>query len=142
MDIKKKLSKPYLMREKIAYTQTQIEECEMYIDRISPIINNTGIKNKTNQDLKTNSIINLIAYKEKLICEINTLYKHKIDVSNIIDNLENELDKLILKKHYLNYEPWTKISEDLSLTYQTIHAHHKKSLEILEKIFTYNSKKI
>lgn len=142
MDIKKKLSKPYLMREKIAYTQTQIEECEMYIDRISPIINNTGIKNKTNQDLKTNSIINLIAYKEKLICEINTLYQHKIDVSNIIDNLENELDKLILKKHYLNYEPWTKISEDLSLTYQTIHAHHKKSLEILEKIFTYNSKKI
>ena len=68
-------------------------------------------------------------------CSINTLYKHKMDVNNIINSLESELDKLIMKKHYLNYETGSKISEDLSITYQIAHAHHKKSIETLEKFY-------
>ena len=135
MNIKEKLSKPYLMNEKIEYTTNQIRECEMYIERISSYINESGIKAEKNKDNKTESIINLILYKQQLIKEINTLYKHKMDVNNIINSLESELDKLIMKKHYLNYETWSKISKDLSITYQTVHAHHKKSIETLEKFY-------
>lgn len=135
MNIKEKLAKPYLMNEKIEYTTNQIKECEMYIERISPYINESGIKGDKTKDNKSECIINLILYKKKLINEINTLYKHKLDVTNLIDSLESELDKLIMKKHYLNYETWSKISEDLSITYQTVHSHHKKSIKTLEGFY-------
>ncbi|MGN8913954.1 hypothetical protein [Anaerofustis butyriciformans] len=53
MNIKEKLSKPYLMNEKIEYTTNQIRECEMYIERISSYINESGIKTEKNKDKKT-----------------------------------------------------------------------------------------
>lgn len=137
MNIKKELSKPYLMNEKISFTRNQLEECEMYIDRLSPFLfcenTNKNQKEFTNKD----QIINLFIYRERLINEVNTLYKHKLDVCDLIDSLENELDKLIMKKHYLSYESWTKISEDLSMTYQTVYTHHKKPLKELERMFSY-----
>ena len=48
MNIKKELSKPYLMNEKISFTRNQLEECEMYIDRLSPLL----FSENTNKNLR------------------------------------------------------------------------------------------
>ena len=39
------------MNEKIEYTTNQIRECEMYIERISSYINESGIKTEKNKKI-------------------------------------------------------------------------------------------
>ena len=131
-DIKKYLNRAYKCTRKKEMLEREYKQKQREVDNISVCYD----------EIKTNNINSKVESKAlELIKLKNDIDLHNIEIDRlrkeiecVIDKLEDENHKKILKLRYLEYRKWRSIAEILGYTERHTGRLYNKALEEIEKI--------
>ncbi len=131
-EVKEYLNQAYYLDMRIKALQDELTMLESILFRCTPSYSNTG-HNSSPQPTFEYTIDRVIQYRERLNNEIDNLIDKKRDIKKTIDKLDNDKEKLVLHKRYINFQTFESIAEDLDVTPRQVYKIHKKTLEKLKK---------
>lgn len=130
-EVKSYLNQALLLDKRINALQDELTTLESKLQRCTPSY--TNVRGGGNQPTFEYTLDRIMKYREMLNCEIDNLVDRKRDIMKVIDKLDNDKEKLILYKRYINFQTFENIAEDLDITQRQVYKVYKKSLEKLQK---------
>ena len=82
-----------------------------------------------------NKAIDLVSLKKDIDLHNVKIEELKKEISCVINNLEDDTLKSLLRLRYLEFRKWEDIAYILRYTERHIHRKHNKALKEIEKIF-------
>lgn len=131
-EVKSYLNQAYYIDRRIDVLQNELSMLESKLEKCSPSYTTTRCGSP--QPSFEYTLDRVIKYRETLNREINNLVDHKRDIKQAIEKLDNDKEKLILYKRYINFQTFESIAEDLKLDPRQIYRIHKKTLEKLQNV--------
>lgn len=130
-EVKNYLSQAYYIDRRIDVLQNELSMLESKLEKCSPSYTTTRCGSP--QPSFEYTLDRVIKYRETLNCEIDNLVDHKRDIKQAIEKLDNDKEKLILYKRYINFQTFESIADDLDITPRQVYKIYKKSLENLQE---------
>ena len=87
-------------------------------------------KNNTTED----KILETLELKDKIVEQIQTITSERMEVMDMIDQLDDVVEWLVLVMIYFNNFPMIKICNDLNFSKVQIYRIKKKAIENLDKV--------
>ncbi len=133
MDAKEFLKQAYRIDEKVYILETELKEC---INLLNRILNLESGKICDSDELQKqyDLIIKIKEYEKKLKNNISELIDIKENINSIIEKVDNEDYKIILKLRHINYKSFVQISEIIHKSYKTVYQMHRRALGKLNEI--------
>ena len=105
-------------------------------DRLTSISCPLGEKVQTdvNPDKFTNTISKIIELEKDINADIDKLVDMKRVARNLIESLDNDVEKLVMYKRYFDNKTFEEISVEMSYSWRRIHQVHGNSLKKLERL--------
>ena len=120
MNIKEYLQKAFRLNVMIDTYKQQLEQFRALIDSVMPIIkNNSSLMTKTK------------AYEASIKTKIDRCMHLKVEIQNTIAAVEDDRDRHLLQKRYIECKAWNVIADEMYYSDQYIQKLHQK---ILQKI--------
>lgn len=140
MNAKEYLSQPFKLREKIKYLKLDLERYERMIYACtSPNYMTERIdKSPSVETCNQKALEKYYTIKDKIDEKTVELEENVEEVSNIIDSLDNEDYKLLLKYRYLDNRTFVEIQEKLFTSYSTVKRWHNEALIQVSLILNHN----
>lgn len=132
-NVKEYLSQAYYIDKRIDTLNNELIMLESKLCKCTANYNSAGHSNNTRSAFEY-TIDKVMQYRDRLNNEINNLVDKKNDIKRMIDKLDNDKEKIILHKRYINFQTFESIAEDLELNPRQIYRIHKKSLEKLQNV--------
>lgn len=129
---KEYLSQAYYIDKRIDTLNNELIMLESKLCKCTANYNSAGHSNNTRSAFEY-TIDKVMQYRDRLNNEIDNLVDKKNDIKRMIDKLDNDKEKIILHKRYINFQNFESIAEDLDITPRQVYKIHKKSLEKIEK---------
>lgn len=130
-EVKYYLNQVYRIEKMLKMLEREYNQKVKEIDNIS--ISNSEIKLNSVSSKVENKVIELLAL-ENDIKECKIKKEVAIDeISKVIDKIEDEVLKRLLKLRYLEFRKWDSIAEILKYSEQHTHRLHNKALKIIDK---------
>ena len=130
MTAKEYLSQAYYIEKRIDLLQYELSGLESKLYKCTPSYSDSHSSTRTTFE---HIICKAIEYRDRINVEIDNLIDKKRDIKKTIDKLDNDKEKLILHKRYINFQNFESIAEDLDITSRQVYKIHKKSLEKIKK---------
>ena len=87
------------------------------------------VQTSGSHDARYTSIVIKICELEKMIqAEIDELLSLKIEIRDVINNVNNDEERLVLKYRYISFYTWESIADELNLSLRTVHRIHSDAL--------------
>lgn len=131
-EVKSYLNQAYYLDMRINTLQDELNMLENKLFRCTPSYSNTG-HNSSPQPTFEYTIDKVMQYRDRLNNEIDNLIDTKKSIKKAIDKLDNDKEKLLLYKRYINFQTFESIAEDLDITPRQVYKIHKKTLEKLKE---------
>ncbi len=80
-----------------------------------------------------NKVLDLVSLKKDIDLHSLKINEVKKEIENVIDKLEDETLKKLLKLRYLEFRKWRYIGEVLNYSEQHIHRLHNQALKEITK---------
>ena len=130
-EVKYYLNQVYRIEKMLKMLEREYNQKVKEIDNIS--ISNSEIKLNSIASKVENKVIELLAL-ENDIKECKIKKEVAIDeISKVIDKVDDETLKKLLKLRYLEFRKWDSIAEILNYSEQHTHRLHNKALKIIDK---------
>lgn len=130
-EVKYYLNQVYRIEKMLKMLEREYNQKVKEIDNIS--ISNSEIKLISIASKVENKVIELLAL-ENDIKECKIKKEVAIDeISKVIDKVDDETLKKLLKLRYLEFRKWDSIAEILNYSEQHTHRLHNKALKIIDK---------
>ena len=130
-EVKYYLNQVYKIEKMLKMLEREYNQKVKEIDNIS--ISNSEIKLNSIASKVENKVIELLAL-ENDIKECKIKKEVAIDeISKVIDKVDDETLKKLLKLRYLEFRKWDSIAEILNYSEQHTHRLHNKALKIIDK---------
>lgn len=132
-EVKYYLNQVYRIEKMLKMLEREYNQKVKEIDNIS--ISNSEIKLNSVSSKVENKVIELLAL-ENDIKECKIKKEVAIDeISKVIDKIEDEVLKRLLKLRYLEFRKWEDIAYILNYTKRHTHRKHNEALRKLAKIY-------
>lgn len=131
--VKSYLNQAYYIDKRIDMLNDELTMLESKLCKCTANYNSAGHSNNTRSAFEY-TIDKVMQYRDRLNNEIDNLVDKKNDIKRMIDKLDNDKEKIILHKRYINFQNFESIAEDLELDPRQIYRIHKKSLEKLQNV--------
>lgn len=131
MTVKEYLNQAYRLEEKIEADLEEIERLKGLRFKLS----GSNLKTDFVQSSKSNNapfekcVEKLIDLQNELCSEVEELINFKNDINHLIETIENEDEKLVLKYRYIQNLTWEEIGRKLHADRTTLYRWHKKAIE-------------
>lgn len=79
--------------------------------------------------------VKIIEYDDDINNKIDELYALKHRISNMIDEVDNRLYRLILRERYINLSSWEKIAEEFNYSDRQIARLHGEAMKKFRKAY-------
>lgn len=132
-NVKEYLNQAYYIDKRIDMLNDELTMLESKLCKCTANYNSAGHGNNTRSAFEY-AIDKVMQYRDRLNNEIDNLVSKKIEIKNTIDKLDDDKEKIILCKRYINFQNFESIAEDLELDPRQIYRIHKKSLEKLQNV--------
>ena len=93
------------------------------------------VQSSHTSDQFTDTMSKVIELEEKINCDIDELVKLKSEARDIIEHMENDIEKVILYKRYFNNESFENIAVECGYSWRHIHRLHGEALKNFDKIY-------
>lgn len=135
MTAKQYLKQVYKLNEKIKDKQERINSLRLMSESIGAIdYSKDKIKlSLTNDAAFTNQIMQIVKFEEELEQDKKRMQDLFIEISRIIDKLDNVNEMLVLSKRYLLMKSWEEIAEEMNYSLSQIFRMHKEALKDISK---------
>lgn len=127
---------------KIRYIDMTIDcKCELIQELRSRIVSigspNLGdkVQSSLDPDKFTNTISKIIELENEINTDIDTLVDLKREARQLIEKLDDNVEKLILYKRYFENKTFEQISVELNYSWRHIHRLHSSALQNFAKIY-------
>ena len=128
------LNRGFSLKAKLNNLYEALEYWQAKATKASVAYSETGVQ-KTNR-IKTNEefIFKIIECEESLKKQIEKLYTIKLEIQNVILNVEDTTEQSILFKRYIKELSWNEIAKSENYTKRNIFNIHNKAIISVEKI--------
>ena len=92
------------------------------------------VQSSLDPDKFTNTISKIVELEKEINDDIDKLVDLKSIARNVIEQLENEVEKVILYKRYFENKTFEQISVELNYSWRRIHQFHGDALKKLERL--------
>lgn len=79
-------------------------------------------------------IVKIVMLEEEINKDINTLVDTKVQITEMINEINDKEQQMVLEKRYLNFLPFEQIAVDLNFSIQHVFRIHKKALSEIEPL--------
>lgn len=131
-EVKSYLNQAYYIDKRIDMLNDELTMLESKLCKCTANYNSAGHSSNTRSAFEY-TIDKVMQYRDRLNNEIDNLVDKKREIKNTIYKLDNDKEKIILCKRYINFQNFESIADDLNITARQVYKIHKKSLEKIEK---------
>lgn len=130
-EVKNYLSQAYYIDKRVITLQDEITMLESKLERCTASY--TSFRGGGSQPTFEYNLDKVMKYREMLNHEIDNLIERKRNIKQTIAKLDNDKERLILYKKYINFQTFESIADDLDITPRQVYKIYKKSLENLQE---------
>ncbi len=130
-EVKNYLSQAYYTDKRVITLQDELTMLESKLERCTASY--TNIRWGGSQPTFEYNLDKVMKYREMLNHEIGNLIERKRSIKQTIAKLDNDKERLILYKKYINFQTFESIADDLDITPRQVYKIYKKSLENLQE---------
>jgi DNA-directed RNA polymerase specialized sigma subunit len=130
-EVKNYLSQAYYIDKRVITLQDELTMLESKLERCTASY--TSIRGGGSQPTFEYNLDKVMKYREMLNHEIDNLIERKRNIKQTIAKLDNDKERLILYKKYINFQTFESIADDLDITPRQVYKIYKKSLENLQE---------
>lgn len=130
-EVKNYLNQAYYIDKRINTLQDELTMLESKLERCTASY--TSIRGGGSQPTFEYNLDKVMKYREMLNHEIDNLIERKRNIKQTIAKLDNDKERLILYKKYINFQTFESIADDLDITPRQVYKIYKKSLENLQE---------
>lgn len=130
-EVKNYLSQAYYIDKRVITLQDELTMLESKLERCTASY--TSIRGGGIQPTFEYNLDKVMKYREMLNHEIDNLIERKRSIKQTIAKLDNDKERLILYKKYINFQTFESIADDLDITPRQVYKIYKKSLENLQE---------
>lgn len=130
MQSKQYLKQAYRVNELIQCNQKELVELRLLADTIPGIdYSKDKVQTSASNDAGyTRTIEKIIELEDVIKKDIEKLVSLKLEIRNVIDTVQDNEERLLLKLRYLNFLTWENICYEMSVSMRTAHRIHGVAL--------------
>lgn len=132
MNAKTYLKKAYRLNEMIKSNQEELSALRESASSI-PGIDYSKDKIQSSKSSGDAGFVNIISkiieLEDSINADIIKCINLKDEIRTVINNVQDDDEKLLLRLRYINFNTWEEISERLSVSVRTVHKIHTTALE-------------
>ena len=130
MNAKRYLKQAYRLNELIQSNQQELDELRDLSTNLSGIdYSKDRVQTSTSNDAGYTKIVAKIVELENVIKEdIEKLLSLKLEIRTVINEVNDNEEKLLLKHRYLNFMSWDDICFEMNVSMRTAHRIHISAL--------------
>lgn len=130
-EVKNYLRQAYYIDKRVITLQDELTMLESKLERCTASY--TSIRGGGSQPTFEYNLDKVMKYRKMLNHEIDNLIERKRNIKQTIAKLDNDKERLILYKKYINFQTFESIADDLDITPRQVYKIYKKSLENLQE---------
>lgn len=134
MRVKEFLKKIVTIDDMIDVKVNQVAQLRSLLEVGSVRYDKDKIQVSTNDDKLADTVAKIIDLENEINADIDSLIAHKELARRMIENLNDDREKLILYKRYFERKSFEQISVELNYSWRQVHRLHGKALVALDKI--------
>ena len=113
MTAKEYLGQAYRLDQRINSKLQQVDSLRSLTQKITASYDGEVVSHTRNVTSLQDTIIRLMEAEEELNRQIDELVDLKMDIARLIDQVHNEIFRLILEKRYLCFLQWDQIAAEM-----------------------------
>ena len=134
VDAKTFLSGAFCMELQVRSKQEQIEALRSLASKVTQTFGGEPVSHTRNVTSMQDTVAKILAAEEELNRRIDQLVDQKLQISRVIDCVQNVSYRLILEERYILFKQWDEIAEDLGLTARWLQVKHQEALDAVQEI--------
>ena len=130
MQAKQYLKQIYRLNELIQCNKQELNDLRLLSDSIPGIdYSKDRVQTSPSGDAGfTNIIAKIIELENAISTDIEKMLSLKLEVRTVINEVQNNEEKLLLKLRYLNFLHWEDICDEMNVSMRTAHRIHAAAL--------------
>ena len=112
----------------------QITEFRSRLTSIGCATDNERVQTSLKGDKITDTIAKIMELEELVNDDIDKLTEYKLQARELIEGLENNVEKIVLYKRYFECKPFEQIAVECNYSWRQIHRIHGTALINLDKV--------
>lgn len=130
MQAKQYLKQAYRLNELIQCYQQELEDLRLLASSVPGIdYSKDRVQTSPSGDAGfTNIVMKIIELENAINADTEKMLSLKLEIRNVISNVQDNEERLILHKRYLNFETWEQICDSLDLSLRTVQRIHANAL--------------
>lgn len=133
MKIEDRMKSYYIAKKKYESVKLELEEIESIINNLTQDYSKPRVKTSINTD-KLADMMDKLSEQHNKCNKMQVDMVHAfIDVTNLIDKLEDPFMREVLTRHYISGQYWIEIAHEIPYDYSGLHKIKRKAFEILER---------
>ena len=130
-ETKKFLSQAYYLDKRVEVLKDELDTLESRLQKCTASYTTTRGGSRPSFEVTLDKVLK---YRDMLSYELSCLVDRKKEVEKAIKKLDDEKQKIILYKKYINFQTFETISNTVGLEVRQVYRLHKKALQNLSKI--------
>ena len=134
MDAKEFLSRAFFLEQRIQSKQEQIAALRSLASRVTISYGNEPVSHTRDVTSMQDTVAKILEAESELNRQIDELVDTKLEISRVIDRVENIQFRLILEKRYLLFRPWDDIGEEMGYSVRWMQIKRREALNAVQEI--------
>lgn len=130
MQAKQYLKQAYRLNELIQCNQQELADLRLLSDSLPGTdYSKDRVQTSPSSDAGfTNIVVKMIELENAINADIETMLSLKLEIRTVINAVQDNEEKLLLKLRYLNFMSWDDVCEEMSVSARTAHRIHSAAL--------------
>ena len=134
MTAKEYLSQAYRLNQLANTKMEQIENLRALSEKVTASYGTEQVTHSRNVTSMEDTIVRIVAAQEDLNRQLNEIVRLQVEISTLIDKVQNVNYSQILTKRYLRFMPWNRIASEMGYSRRWVLQKHGQALEVVEKL--------
>ncbi len=134
MTAKEYLSQAYRLNRMANTKMEQIENLRALSEKVTASYGSEQVSHSRNVTSMEDTIVRIVAAQEDLNRQLSEIVRLQVEISTLIDKVQNVNYSQILTKRYLRFMPWNRIASEMGYSRRWVLQKHGQALEVIDKL--------
>ena len=134
MTAREYLSQAYRLNQLANTKMEQIENLRALSEKVTASYGGEQVSHSRNVTSLEDTIVRIVAAQGDLNRQLNEIVRLQVEISSLIDKVQNVNYSEILTKRYLRFMPWNRIASEMGYSRRWVLQKHGQALEVVERL--------
>ena len=134
MTAKEYLSQAYRLNQLANTKMEQIENLRALSEKVTASYGSEQVSHSRNVTSMEDTVVRIVTAQDDLNRQLSEIVRLQVEISTLIDKVQNVNYSQILTKRYLRFMPWKRIASEMGYSRRWVLQKHGQALEVVEKL--------